>query len=47
VKKIYANYFWENLVLWLIGKSSSNVCGLVSNVKENEVLLSIWIKKTS
>ncbi len=44
VKKTYANYFWENLLLWLIGKSSQDVCGLVSNVKDYEVLISIWIK---
>ncbi len=44
VKKNYANYFWENLILWLIGQSSSDVCGLVSNVKEHEVLISIWVK---
>lgn len=38
VKKQYANYFWENLVLAFIGNPISSLCGLVTNVKENEVI---------
>jgi translation initiation factor 4E len=41
LKKQYANYFWENLLIAFIGEQcelANSVMGLQSSCKENEVI---------
>ena len=37
IKKQYANYFWEILVLSFVTDANDLICGLASSSKENEV----------
>jgi len=47
VKKNYANKFWEELLISYIGEQceeNDQICGLLLNVKEAEVVISVWMK---
>jgi len=47
IKRNFANKFWEDLLLSLIGEQCEDndaVCGMILNIKLNEVHVSIWTR---
>eukprot|EP00331_Platyophrya_macrostoma_P010750 CAMPEP_0176425692 /NCGR_PEP_ID=MMETSP0127-20121128/11525_1 /TAXON_ID=938130 /ORGANISM="Platyophrya macrostoma, Strain WH" /LENGTH=184 /DNA_ID=CAMNT_0017806871 /DNA_START=37 /DNA_END=591 /DNA_ORIENTATION=+ len=48
IKTVYANRFWEELMMSFIGEQceeNDNICGLVLSIKPTDVQIAIWTKQ--
>lgn len=48
VKPVYANRFWEELIISFIGEQceeNDNICGIVLSVKPTDIQIAVWTKQ--